>query len=925
MSGRRPLLAVLAHYVAAVALGVAGWLVVQAHGGAWLAALDEAGYTVERPIFVVVLLAIPLLLIIRAHTLSDLPRVQQALSFLLKAAFVAAIAASLVNLQEVEKEPAKAATVFVVDVSDSVPDAMLAKARDAVKAAWEAAGDNDVRLVAFAGVAREVPLPKRPGADAGGGAAAFPEIPRLTEGAAGQATDIEGGLRLAFTLLPEGRLPRVVLVTDGLETRGSAAAALETATRFGVPIHYEDVTDVPRPQELMVTELTVPDEIRPKVPFTAVVKVRTTAAMAARCELLIDGIVDSGQDVELERGESTVSVEATVREGGEKKLAAVCTPKDPADDHFASNNRFEIPVKVPERPKLLYVEGERSYTKNLAAAFSDDFDVEYRGARGVPGSLADANQFDLIFISDVPRTGDMGYENMTTTQMRALEQYARGGGGLVFAGGENSFGPGGYTQTYLERQVLPVWLDVQRKQDLPGVALMLVIDRSGSMTGPKIELAKQAAIATLNVLQPNDRLGIVAFDSRPTDLVKLQRASNRYKITESVSKLRSGGGTNVFAALDHAYNELVGEQAKVKHIILLTDGQSNRAGILELVSRSFEDKITISTVAVGMGADQELLKRIAVEGRGRYYFTNDAQNIPQLFLKETSEVSRRALVEDRFRPQVDPRFRHLQIFRGLDMAQAPSLIGYVSTRAKPRAEVIMTTHLGEPLLARWRLGLGKVVVWTSDVKNRWAHYWLSWGGYAKFWRQLVRDTMRVETEDPSYTMVADVADGTLTVGVDAVDDEDRFIEGVASDVTVVGPDGQERGVTLTQTAAGRYEGELALEEYGPYTIRGKHVPEGDPDATHQSFATVAWPFPPEHLVGDPDLSEVRRLAEATGGVKDPTPAQLFDVGDAHSEHRVPLWPLPLYAALGLLVLDVLLRRVRLYGKTQIAWQQVRGR
>ncbi|MCA9516363.1 MAG: VWA domain-containing protein [Myxococcales bacterium] len=732
-------------------------------------------------------------------------------------------------------------------------------------------------------------------------------------------------MRLAFTLLPDGRLPRVVLVTDGLETRGSAAAALETAQRFGVPIHYEDFTDVARPQELMVTELTVPDEIRPKVPFTATVKVRTTAAMAARCELLIDGILEKGEDVELERGENTVTVEATVKAGGEKKIAATCAPKDAANDRFASNNRFEIPVKVPERPKLLYVEGERSYAKNLAAAFSDDFDVEYRGARGVPGSMADAGQFDLIFISDVPRTGDMGYENMTTTQMRVLDQYARAGGGLVFAGGENSFGPGGYTQTYLERQVLPVWLDVQRKQDIPGVALMLVIDRSGSMTGPKIELAKQAAIATLNVLQPNDKLGIIAFDSRPSELVKLQRASNRYKITDSVSKLRSGGGTNVFAALDQAYNELVPEQAKVKHIILLTDGQSNRAGILELVSRSFEDKITISTVAVGMGADQELLKRIAEEGRGRYYFTNDAQNIPQLFLKETSEVSRRALVEDRFRPRVDPRFRHLQIFRGLDMAQAPTLIGYVSTRAKPRAEVIMTSHLGEPLLARWRLGLGKVVVWTSDVKNRWSHYWLSWGGYAKFWRQLVRDTMRVETEDPSYTMVADVADGKLTVGVDAVDDEDKFIEGVTSDVKVTGPDGEEIPVPLVQTAAGRYEGTVELDKYGPYTVRGKHVPGNDPDATHQSFATVAWPFPPEHLVGDPDLTEVKRLADATGGLKDPTPAQLFDVGDAHSEHRVPMWPLPLYAALGLLVADVLLRRVRLYGKTQIAWREVRGR
>jgi hypothetical protein len=219
------------------------------------------------------------------------------------------------------------------------------------------------------------------------------------------------------------------------------------------------------------------------------------------------------------------------------------------------------------------------------------------------------------------------------------------------------------------------------------------------------------------------------------------------------------------------------------------------------------------------------------------------------------------------------------------------------------------------------------MVWTSDVKNKWAHYWLTWGGYAKFWRQVIRDTMRVEKEDPSYHMVADVARGVLTVGVDAVDHEDRFIDAVASEVTVVAPDGTEVALPLTQTAAGRYEGELALEQYGPYTVRGRHVPKVAPGETpeaYKSFATVAWPFPEEHLVGAPDLSAVQRLATATGGVKDPDDALLFDVGDAQTEKRTPLWPYPIYVALGLLLLDVLLRRIRFYGKTQIRWQDVRG-
>ena len=935
----------------AIGLAVGGFFALEAYGDEALAAVARAGYVLEWPELIVGLWAIPALLAMRAFTLSDLPRVQHALSFALKSAFVAALTVSLMNPQTLEREPRRAAVVFVVDVSESVPEAALARAQTAVEAAWREADEETVRLVTFAAEAREVPLPARaPGGAAGAersaAGARLPPIARFAaaDGASplGQASDVQGALRLALTLLPEAELARIVLATDGLETRGSLLAELETARRFGVPVHYLDLTDVPRPSELMVTGLELPEDLQPNVPFTArgkVVSEGRPEGLAATCELLIDGVEAKTLEFVAPPGEHEVELEAMVSQGGEKKVSLVCRARDAEQDRFETNNRFERPVRVPERPKVLYVEGEREYAKNLAAALDRDFEIEYRGARGLPSSLGDAQRFDLIFVSDVPRAGEMGYENMTTGQMRVLEGYVRAGGGLIFAGGENSFGPGGYTDTYLERQVLPVRLEVERKEDMPGVALMLVIDRSGSMTGPKLELAKQAAIATLGVLQPSDKLGVVVFDSKPEELVKLQRASNRYKITDSLSRLRPGGGTNVFAALDFAYGELVRTQAKVKHIILLTDGQSNRAGILELVAGSAEDKVTISTVAVGMGSDQELLRQIAEDGHGRYYFTNSPQNIPKLFLKETSEVTRRALVEDRFRPRVDPRYRHLQMFKGLDMNQAPSLVGYVSTRAKPRAEVLMTSHLGEPLMARWRLGLGTVLVWTSDVKNRWAHFWLGWPGYAKFWRQVLRDTLRVEKEDPSYAMFADVAEGVLTVGVDAVGDDDRFISGVTSRVTVRDPSGREHAVALAQTAAGRYEGQLAVSEFGPYVIRGEHVPtqaaaaggaaaeapraEPDPEGqSYQSFATVVWPFPEEYRGGEPDLTAVAALAEATGGLRDPSVAQLFDVGGAATERRTSHWPEPLYLALGLLVLDVLLRRVRLYGKTRLGWHDV---
>ncbi|MCB9727937.1 MAG: VWA domain-containing protein [Deltaproteobacteria bacterium] len=915
MSRRRAI--VLAHHLGALALGLGGWAALRRFGPALSERLEAMDLVLSAPGYLWALLAIPALLVLRAHTLSDLPRAQQALSLLLRTGFVLALVAALVGVEEVAHEPVSTATVFVVDASASMPDAALEQARARVEDAWQKRGEGEVRLVVFGREAHEVPLGPPPGA--GASAPAVPELTRLP-GDEGLATDVQAGLRLAESLLPEGRLGRLVLVTDGLETRGALSEEEATARRFGVRVHHLDLSDLPRPAELMVTGLSAPKALEPRVPFVARATVRATGAMAARCELFVDGVLAEGQDVALAPGDTEVAIEARVKEGGDKRLSVQCAPKDPDQDRFPSNNRFEVPIHVKTLPKVLYVEGERQLRQNLVSALGHDFDVELRDAHGVPSSAADARQFDLIFISDVPRVGGSGGAYMTRDQMQVLESYARDGGGLVFAGGESSFGPGGYGGTWLEEHVLPVELDVEKKEDVPSLALMLVIDRSGSMTGDKIELAKEAARATLDALQPSDKLGIIAFDSAPTVVVRLQRAANRLKITDNLARLSPSGGTNIRPALVQAYRALAGTQAKVKHIILLTDGQSTRTGILELVSQSSADKITISTVAVGLNSDQELMMRVAEEGGGRYYFTDRAENIPKLFLKETSEVTRRALVEDPFRPVVARRFRNLQMFKGTGIERAPPLLGYVSTRAKPRAEVLMLSNHDEPILARWRLGLGQVVVWTSDVKNKWAHFWLAWPGYAQFWRQLVRDTLRVEREDPAMQTLTDIADGVLTVGVDAVDAEDRFIDGLESQMTVTGPDGQDREVTLAQTAPGRYEGTLALDAYGPWTVRGSHhAPE--PEApVHRSYAAVAWPFPTEHLLGPPDLSAVRALSEATGGTAAPTNAQLFDTEGRTTERREPRWQPPLYLALILLLLDVLLRRVRLYGNTSIPWR-----
>ena len=461
----------------------------------------------------------------------------------------------------------------------------------------------------------------------------------------------------------------------------------------------------------------------------------------------------------------------------------------------------------------------------------------------------------------------------------------------------------------LERSVLPVTLDVDKEDDIPSLAMVLVLDRSGSMSGQKLSLAKEAARVTLDVLQPSDKLGIVAFDSAPKVLAPLQRASNRMRINDALSRLSPGGGTAIFPALDQGIQMLTNTEAKIKHIILLTDGQSNRTGVLDLVALAGREKITISTVGVGSGSDQKLLMEVAEEGAGRYYFTDRADNIPRLFLKEASEVSRRSLVEERFHARISRRHRGAQVFSGIDWRRAPALLGYVSTRPKPRAEVLMRTPRGEPLLARWRLGLGQVWVWTSDIKNKWSHHWLRWSGYAQLWRQLIRDARRVERTDPALGMKTQIDQGVLEVAVDAVDADDRFIDDLKSVVRVEDPKGEVLELPLTQVAPGHYVGRTRLEHLGAYRIRGEHHAHATPEDSMTSSANVTWPYPDEHAVGESDSRKLEALAEATGGQVDPDSATLFDTEGRTVTVQVDRRALWIWLALGLLLLDVLVRRL----------------
>lgn len=881
--------------------------VLQAPGPTLTYVREGTTYELLSPRMLGFVLLAPLFLFALGRSLADLPWQQRVLSVILRLVFVALIAIGLSRPTRTAYS-AKVCTVYLVDVSDSVPDEALDDARKVVQAGLEGRRDDDiVRLITFARRPKVVPVEDD--------AKEAPKIERHDPPGAparlGAGSDLQSALQHAYGLYPAGYLKRAVIMSDGVQTNGNVLAESNRAKDFGVKL-YTVPYRRPVPGEVALRELTLPDRVKVGEPFEVRASIYASRKTKAKAKLFqgeaLNGL-DGVKNLELEPGNNDVTFKSVVRMAGQVTYAL--DVEDIEHDRFPENNRYATTVDVPGRPTILYVEGDPARANYLSSALSaQQFDVDVRTPSAFPGSLKELERYDFTILSDVPA------EKVSMSSQDLIEQYVKVlGGGFLFAGGTAGYGLGGWYNTTIER-ILPVRMDTEHRRETPSLAMALVIDRSGSMTGLPMEMAKSAAKATVDILASNDLIEIIAFDSQPTRYVKMQPARNRSRIANDIARIQAGGGTEIFSALDAAYQDMTVTRARKKHVILLTDGRAPTSGIRDLVQAMIAESITVTTVGLGDEADDQLLRMIADVGGGRYHKVTDPNALPRIFTRETEMVARQAAVEEWFPvTQVAPA----DFLRGLDINTSPLLHGYVATRMKPPpAQLILESDKAEPILARWRVGTGWTLAWTSDVKNLWAVEWLRWQGYGQFWGQLVREHMR-KKHRRELDMQASVVDGQVHAVVDAFGVDDRFENGLDSTLTIVGPEpgGEKKNVPMNQTAPGRYEAWVRLEKYGSYLLRADHARtnnKGEPVNVAVSYGHVSNPYPREYASFEPDLATLERAASSTGGGVDPAPATVFDPVDEKISYHEDLWSRFILVAVAIFLLDLFLRRVRLFDR-----------
>lgn len=871
---------------------------------------EEIRYIVFHPRWLVLLSAWPLLILQIMYSLSDFRLWQRLLSGAIRFLLLALIVFCLSDVERIE-ESRRVSTVVVVDESDSMTSSMRRAAESEVRAALSARPEDvDFHVVAFSQYPRTVEV-ESIGEEATFLASGSDDVGQVDESL--KTSDIAAALRYSYALFSEGAERRILLISDGNETHGSALSEAALARAQGVRIDVRQIVAA-EVREVLISGDSVDDRTKLRVgqPFEIGVQIESTHETRAHLDLFVDGERDGGQarDIELVAGMNEEKFRITPERMGELTVRFEITGLGKDEDRFAENNAFSDKFEIQGKPKLLYIESSSLGAQYLQRALQghgqssgQDFEVEVRSASGMPTSMKDFLKYSAVLLGDVPRTAATGRTNVPGTSMALLRDYVHGhGGGFIAIGGENAFGSGGYSNTPVEK-ILPIDFKSPQRRQTSSAAIAYVIDKSGSMHfDSKLKVAKEAVKASVAILNSQDRVIVIGFDSVPQIVVPATRAVNRVSIASRVAKMDAEGGTDIVKALELAYLELSLVTAKTKHVILLSDGQSPTDGSDRLMREMARSGITVSTVALGE-ANTTYLSRVSKQGKGRAYVVRDVSSVPRIFVEETEQVTNQSIVEGPFVPQVA---RQHEMIKGVTLN---TLMGYVATRAKSGSQTILTSPSGDPILAHWQYGAGKTTAFTSDAKNRWATQWLRDSrNFAQFWAQVVRSTMKIDDER-QFDMKIVRENARLRIMVDGVDANDAFLNGLDVVAQIEDPRGERFDVVLRQTAPGFYENTFALSYLGTYFAQAVLTQSGETIGYAQ--ATYSFPYAEEYKRTSPNARLLEAIAETSGGCVDCEYDAIFKPEREGIRDYFPVWPTYLWWAFMLLGVDVFLRRIRI--------------
>jgi Ca-activated chloride channel homolog len=719
------------------------------------------------------------------------------------------------------------------------------------------------------------------------------------------ATNLEAALdHLAAD--PSAHDGPAVLITDGWENRGDAGVAVNALRAAGIRLFIFTPPGAQSIPNIMMTELSLPPALAKAEPFALGVTMTNLNAQSAAGTISIyrnGGLIDQ-RAVTLPPGQSRQDFPVRSEEPGLVAYRAVFKPANPALDADTSDDSLQGWVGIGAQRKVLIL------TDSARDANYLDTVVQRAGLQPSTTVLSGGDYngnpkgFDAVILNNVPRS------RLTPAAQSALAQYVAEGGSLAMTGGDQSFGLGGYENSPIAK-VMPVVMKPPQRHERRR-ALVLIIDKSGSMgRNDKLEYAKAAALTVTKTLNDADMIGVIGFDSQPFEVVPLEPLGKiRPYFDQLINRLKARGTTYLLPALEEAERTLAQSGASIKHVVILTDGETGGTASMyyDLVSNMHrEGGATISAIAIGREANLPLLEAIAKYGGGGFYQTDSPSNLPELFLNDVNQRGGdTTMVEKDFVPYTtspDP------ILKDLAGRRLPALKGFVATDLKPGASLsvyVDSNGSRSPIVASWKFGAGKALAMTTDASGRWSSLWVQNGVFGPLWDRLLGWMTPQTQAAQKFDVALGYRAGRIEVRLTDYS-ENSATASRPLDAIVTGPDGTRSDAILTQDGPGELAGSIEAARPGTYNIDLK-----PPHGGSQTFPPLAYTVSPavdaETPRPAPNYGLLEHLASATGGRLNPSPGELA-LSRPEFERSAPMSGYLIVTAMLLLIGEALIRRL----------------
>lgn len=732
------------------------------------------------------------------------------------------------------------------------------------------------------------------------------ELGPLTSVVDRRSTKLTSALRFAATAFPGETARRLIVMTDGQSTESGVEREVQALSDAGIEVWMVPIPEKV-PKDILLSRFESPAQIAQNEPFLLRAVVESQGMENCRLLITENGVPKQDLSLRLQEGPNLFLLPQRKANQGPVRYEARLVAEG---DQRPENNKGETLTLIGgEQTVLVLREGKGP---GPLVTLLNKAGLKARAVRPyeLPKQVGAWRDISALIIEDVD-----SLQWSKRLQMVASLLVREGGMGLMMSGSNATFGVGAYQRTPIEK-LLPVNLAIRRPKDQPLSALVQLLDKSGSMGGDPIRMAREAAIAAGETLSKRDLLGVLGFDSAARWVHRLQAKGDGKKFRKSVATLRAGGGTDLYPAFKEALDALDDTEAPLKHIIVLSDGAVAPGAYDKLITRANDNKVTISAVALGQGADIKFLEDLTTKGKGRLFRSEDTaqgSTLAQIFIRDTV-LATGAGIQEKPAP-VAPTSQGINspLLSGLDFTTAPKLQAYNMASSKGgTAKTLLHTPKKDPILAVGRAGLGHTAAWLSDLGGDWAKGWDQTPGSDGLSLLETIQLRTIRSVISSVGLPLSSRGNRLTVQPSNTGDlaslqvQINTRKALRGPVTIVsiGTDGESQSTVLHPEGPFSAGGTVRVSEPGSGLIMAQ-----DAEGHLLARTNFTIPLAPEFTRFGTDRAALKRWAQATNARYEPAPVEVFEPPVQPVPLRTPLERDLARGAFLLLLLEVAVRRL----------------